>query len=264
MDTDLSSLRLNGATQSVLDHLLRHREMSVSALGSVAGMAPSVVSRALRTLRERGLVEVREGRSAPASLAPGAGASLRAEAAQLRGSAVRRAAEIDRVAELLERVAPDAVDHLSRYWLVPLSADGPDLESGVRRVASRFDACVSRGGRARGVPARAHPSVEVTWRLLVTAAEQVPAWTPPRTRLEARRIDVDPPFLELLDGTACCLDVLVAGRLRRVWCREASQVALAAAGFEQWWAQAEPVAGPGQSTRAAQPLDRATAARQRR
>jgi DNA-binding MarR family transcriptional regulator len=255
-DPDLSSLRLNATTQSVLGQLLRHGEMSVGALASVAEVAPSQASRALRALEERGLVTLREGRSAPAALAPRAVVVLRAEAARLRESAGRRAAEIERLAEAFEQVAPDRVDPLVPYWVVPLSADGPDLETTVRRVSRRVDACVPRGGRPRSVPVRADPAAEVTWRLLVAEPEQAPGWVPPRTRLEVRRTEVDLPFLEVLDCETCCADVIVAGRPRRVWCRQPSQVALVAAGFEHWWGQS--------STSAAQPLERATAARQRR
>lgn len=45
------------------------------------------------------------------------------------------------------------------------------------------------------------------------------------------------------------------------WCADAVHVALAVTGYEGLWEEAEPVV---QSTSAAQPLDRATAARQRR
>lgn len=69
LSADLSALRLNATTQSVLGHLIAHREMSADALASVAEIAPSLVSRALRTLQQHGLVELRHGRSAPAAVA---------------------------------------------------------------------------------------------------------------------------------------------------------------------------------------------------
>lgn len=238
---DLSSLRLNGTTQNVLGHLLAHGEMSVGALASATEMAPRLVSRALRALEHRGLVRHGSGRSARAGIAPRAGTVLRLEAAQLRATSARRAGELDQLAQVVDRAAGGDVDLRAPYWLVPLSLDGPGLEDEVRRASLRYDVCVPRGQRPRGAPATRRPGARLSWRLLVTSADQVPSWVPPRVRLEARVGGVDMPFLEVLDGSTCCVDVVVAGRRRRAWCRHASQVALAAAGFERWWEMSTPL-----------------------
>lgn len=239
---DLSALMLNATTQTVLSHLLRSGETSISGLASATSLAPSLVSRSVRLLEERGVVLRPMGRSTPVCLAPQVGRVLRAEAEVLRQESGRRAAAIEDLAAALESAAPPEVHETAAYWLVPLSADGPDREQQVRRVRRRFDACVPRGGRARGVPWRAVAGGRLAWRLLVSDVAQVPDFVPRTVDLEVRITSVDLPWLEVLDGVLCAFNATVDGRPRRVWCRVPQQSALAAAGFEWWWASADRVA----------------------
>lgn len=90
-------------------------------------------------------------------------------------------------------------------------------------------------------------------------------WVAPTVDLEVRRHPGPLPWLELLDRGLLATEVVVGGCRRVAWCADPGQVALAVIGFERFWDDAEPVLQSTlQSTRVAQPLERATATRQRR
>lgn len=260
---DLSCLGLSGSSQQVLGHLLRSGERSIAQLAVETGIADSVVSRAVRDLARRELIQYRGGRPACVALAPDVAAAVRAMADQARESGERRAAALEALGDELRPLGPRADVADPRYWLVPLRADAVQLEMEARRVWREYASCVPDGRRPRGFGRKVVAHERVRWRVLVAREWPANAAVPRRAELEVRRRTGPMPWLEVADDRAAGLEVVVQGCLRTAWCTDPGQVALARAAFERWWDGAEPVALP-QSTRAAQPLDRATAARQRR
>lgn len=261
-DVDLSPLGLSGSAATVLAHLGRAGERSVAQLAVETGIAGSVVSRAVRDLVGRGLAVASVSRPVRVGLAPGLGDAVREMAADVRDAATVRGSALEVLAAQLDTLAPRHDPSALRYWLVPLRADADRVEAAeVRAVREEFAACVPAGRRPRGVPRRLQPGRRVTWRAIVTQEWPAGMWVAPTVDLEVRRHPGPLPWLEVLDRGLVATQVVVGGCRRVAWCAEPGQVALAVAGFERFWEEAEPVA---QSTRAAQPLERATATRQRR
>jgi hypothetical protein len=270
---DLSSLGLSATAGRVLHHLIATGQRSISQLAVETGIAGSVVSRAVRDLTLMELVQHNGGRPATVALAPGVGDAVRAMAGQRRQTATQRADALDGLAELLDRVAPEPWQDGRVHWLVPLRADAHQQEDAqVRMAVQSFAACVPRGHRPRGAPRRVPPYLALPWRVLIEDDWPQNAVVPGRTRLEVRRTQQRLPWLEIIDDRAAAIALGAQGCGRIAWSRDLHQVALALAGFESWWADADPVltieaggrARAAQSTSPAQPLDRATAARQRR
>jgi DNA-binding MarR family transcriptional regulator len=262
---DVSALALSGSASKVLQQLIEVGGRSVSQLAVEIGVSESMVSRAVRDLMRCELLEHNGGRPATVSLAPGVGDAVRAMARQLRESARERADALEELGALLDKVAPEPWQDGRVHWLVPLRADAHQQEDvKFRTAAQSFAACVPRGQRPRGAPRRAAPYGVLQWRVLMEDD-----W--PRTE---RRL----PWLEIVDDGAAAIQLGAHGCGRIAWSRDRHQVALALAGFESWWSDAEPVltleagsraraaqsTSTDQSTSAAQPLARATAERQRR
>jgi DNA-binding MarR family transcriptional regulator len=239
---DLAPLGLQGVPLKVLTAVLSLPGQSTTAIAASLDLDPSVVSRAVKRLEERGVLQRADGRSAPVTLSPHVASTLRAEATQLAAAAAARASRIEDLAERLQACAPPSTAELPPYWLVPLSANALDLENEVRRVGCRFDAAVPAGARPRGVPHRTAPHVTVKWRLLLERPPSKPPWTAPgRTDIEIRVSGSPLVWLEVLDGSRCAVRLEVDGRPRTVWCLEPRHAAAAAAAFEWWWQNAAPI-----------------------
>ncbi len=239
---DLSPLGLQGVPLKVLTAVLSVPGRSTTAIAASLGIDPSVVSRAVKRLEERGVLQRSDGRSAPVTLSPHVGSALRAEAAQLTAAAGARATQTEELAERLQARAPEPSTDLPPYWLVPLSAQALEVENEVRRVGQRFDAVVPTGSRPRGVPCRTTPHVTVKWRLLVERPPSRPPWVARgRTDLEIRVSGSPLLWLEVLDGSRCALRLEIDGRPRTVWCLDPKHAAAAAAAFEWWWQNATPL-----------------------
>lgn len=260
-DLDLTCLQLSGSAATVLAHLVRVGERSVAQLAAETGVPASLVSRAVRDLVSRRLVEQGEGRPRTVGLSPGVAEAVVALAAEVRESAELRAAALEALGSRLAAVAPQYDPTEPRFWLVPLRADADRVEAEVRAVLSEMVACVPGGRRPRGVPRRRRPGSRVSWRVLVQDDWPQDMWVPPLVTLEVRHHCGWMPWMELLDRQYVATEVMAGGCRRIAWSSQPGQVAIALAGFERWWEAAEPVV---QSTSAAQPLERATAARQRR
>jgi DNA-binding MarR family transcriptional regulator len=226
----------------VLTAVLALPGQSTTAIAASLDLDPSVASRAVKRLEERGVLQRADGRSAPVTLSPHVGSALRAEATQLAAAAAARAGQIEDLAERLQSCAPPSNGELPPYWLVPLSANSLELENEVRRVRRRFDAAVPVGARPRGVPHRSAPHVTVKWRLLLERPPSKPPWTAHgRTDIEIRVSGSPLVWLEVLDGSRCALRLEIDGLHRTVWCLESGHAAAAAAAFEWWWQNASAI-----------------------